>query len=238
MAAGMNSFAKKLSRINPLPPRKKSMERTFQKHGDPAIGQLLSAWLVAVERYVKLLKYDNCWWHNERANVSTLAGAAWSIPGWVALEEYPTQKYRPHTSCMDEVLGGRGRCDLYISNPDEDFAFEAKHAWQLIGGPDAVTAALNAAKTDAITLKGEAGRHFAATFIVPFLTKKQIQGLTIDEVHEQLNQWLHSQNDFSRDTSSNTAYAWIFPGTDLESFCNDTCHYPGVVLVLEEVPAS
>ncbi|MFJ4144028.1 hypothetical protein [Pseudomonas sp. NPDC089734] len=211
------------------------MERIFLKSADPDIEQLLGAWLDAVKRYVKLLRDDNCWWHNERANVSTLAGAAWSLPDWVALEEYPTRKYRPDTSYIDKPdIDGRGRCDLYISSPKEDFAFEAKHAWQLIGGPDVVKSAMDAARKDALALRGEADRHFAATFIVPFLPKERLH----DDLHEQLSQWLHSQKSITGDTPANIAYAYLFPGMGKASCCNNVYHYPGVMLVLEQVPAN
>ncbi|GFM83324.1 hypothetical protein PSCICN_40160 [Pseudomonas cichorii] len=211
------------------------MEWTSRKSNCPFIQELLDAWLKAVKRYVDMLDNDNCWWHNERANVSTLAGAAWSL-GWVALEEYPTRKHRPANSDIDKPeTDGRGRCDLYISNEHEDFAFEAKHAWQLVGGPDVVKAAMVLARRDALALKREASRHFAATFIVPFLPKAQVQGMTGDDLLGQLKQWLHSQNEFNGDKQQNISYACTFSGTGKESWSNDINHFPGVVLVLEEV---
>lgn len=209
------------------------------ENGDAAIRQLLSAWLDSVQRYINMLANDNCWWHNERANVSTLAGAAWSI-GWVALEEYPTRKHRPTTSHIDQPeTGGRGRCDLYISNDQEDFAFEAKHAWQRLDGADVVKVAMDAARKDALALKqGEAERHFAATFIVPFLPKAEVQGMTEEDLRGRLKEWLDSQNTFIDDTQRNIAYAYTFSGTGRESWSNDINHFPGVVLVLEEVTAA
>ncbi|GFM53550.1 hypothetical protein PSCICE_48170 [Pseudomonas cichorii] len=209
------------------------------ENGDAAIRQLLSAWLDSVQRYINMLTNDNCWWHNERANVSTLAGAAWSI-GWVALEEYPTRKHRPTTSHIDQPeTGGRGRCDLYISNDQEDFAFEAKHAWQRLDGADVVKVAMDAARKDALALKqGEAERHFAATFIVPFLPKAEVQGMTEEDLRGRLKEWLDSQNTFIGDTQRNMAYAYTFPGTGRESWSNEINHFPGVVLVLEEVTAA
>ncbi|MBG0847374.1 hypothetical protein H3222_19405 [Pseudomonas chengduensis] len=53
---------------------------------------LLKSWVEMVERYcTQHENQDNPWWYNERASLSTLAGAAWSS-GWSALEEYSSVK--------------------------------------------------------------------------------------------------------------------------------------------------
>jgi hypothetical protein len=44
-----------------------------------------------VERYTKAFK-ENPGWYNERASLSVLAGAAWTIKDWFALEEVSTIK--------------------------------------------------------------------------------------------------------------------------------------------------
>jgi hypothetical protein len=207
-----------------------------------SIAQLLDAWLAAVERYVDLFDDDNCWWYNERANISILAGAAWSLNGWAALEEYPTRKRAskdtiPKHSCIDDPEANRrGRCDLYVTNASEDFAFEAKHVWKLMGSAgDEVAKAMGYAKKDALKLITEADRHFAATFIVPFLPKEQALGLTASELHDRIQNWLDHQNDFGVEARHPSAYACIFPKLGEGLFCNDTHHYPGVVLVLQEL---
>lgn len=61
---------------------------------------LLNSWISTVKSYCELHKQfelsENCWWHNERASISILAGAAWRIPHgedqWVAIEEFATNK--------------------------------------------------------------------------------------------------------------------------------------------------
>ena len=75
---------------------------------------LLEQWTAMVERYAAIHKYvDNCWWYNERATLSSLAGAAWSMENWVALEEFSTGTR--HKVKADGVESGDlrpGRCDL------------------------------------------------------------------------------------------------------------------------------
>lgn len=44
-----------------------------------------------MERYTKAFK-ENPGWYNERASLSVLAGAAWTIKDWFALEEVSTIK--------------------------------------------------------------------------------------------------------------------------------------------------
>ncbi|WBX91992.1 hypothetical protein [Pseudoxanthomonas mexicana] len=54
---------------------------------------LLTAWVELIQDYCRCDDYDdNPWWYNERASLSTLAGAAWRKPGWYALEEFSTTK--------------------------------------------------------------------------------------------------------------------------------------------------
>ena len=59
------------------------------------LSPLLVAWLETLEQFCAASGYtNNPWWYNERASISTLAGAAWKLhdKGWVALEEYSTRK--------------------------------------------------------------------------------------------------------------------------------------------------
>lgn len=48
---------------------------------DEALRALLESWIKVVKRYCDAHERDNCWWYNERASLSTLAGAAWAIKG-------------------------------------------------------------------------------------------------------------------------------------------------------------
>lgn len=52
---------------------------------------LLNEWIRIHESFCKLNKDDSLYWYNERATLSTLAGADWSLKGY-CLEEYRTDK--------------------------------------------------------------------------------------------------------------------------------------------------
>lgn len=68
---------------------------------------------------------DCPWWCNERASISTLAGAAWNSRG-VALEEYASKKREGHQESL-------GRCDLYFRLEGKGYIAEAKHCWLRAG---------------------------------------------------------------------------------------------------------
>lgn len=71
---------------------------------------VLDNWIEIVREYSKAFQnHDACWWYTERANVGTLAAAAWRTKGWLALEEYSTSKRG------DEAGSKNGRCDLYMA---------------------------------------------------------------------------------------------------------------------------
>ena len=66
---------------------------------------------------------DNPWWYNERASLSVLAGAAWTLKDWFALEEFSTiKRMRTLAPSVDEGHLRNGRCDLFIRNPNESTA--------------------------------------------------------------------------------------------------------------------
>lgn len=69
---------------------------------------LFEEWILAVERFCRLSPGDAPYWYTERANVGTLAGAAWRC-GWIALEEFQGDK-------SEQSLGWRGRLDLWLSS--------------------------------------------------------------------------------------------------------------------------
>ncbi|HEY1027925.1 MAG TPA: hypothetical protein VGE28_09915 [Pseudomonas sp.] len=212
---------------------------------DRDLTKLLTAWVDAVLRYQSLFPHDNCWWYNERATLSSLAGAAWSLPNWVALEEFSTQKRgKIPDDEMDEGELRPGRCDLFISNRNRSYAIEAKQAWQRIGqrgsGTKAMHRAQRAAWYDCWYLKDEADRRFAATFVVPTITLNEARGeldkgqICAKTVSERVAAWLEKCNGFSSRSNRRTSYAWVFPKLG-KAYSNDRHHFPGVVLILEEM---
>lgn len=203
---------------------------------------VLEAWIEAVHRYRKLQGHEDApWWFNERASLSTLAGAVWTLPNWAALEEYATTKkgVMPEDK-VDE--GGpsperNGRCDLLILGKSTNFAVEAKQAWQSIGsrssGVANVHKAMRMAWHDAGDLHLDEGEHrLAATFVVPYVPKRDVVG---SHPHEVVQRWLSSE-PFNVDRRSPAALAYVFP-KDVENLgAKDEGkggYFPGVLLVIE-----
>ncbi|WP_262927217.1 hypothetical protein [Phytohalomonas tamaricis] len=205
---------------------------------------LLRSWTEAVMSYCKMHDFvDNCWWYNERASLSVLAGAAWRAKGWLALEEFSTGKRGERVEGVDSGSIRNGRCDLYITNQDESFAFEAKQAWQPIGnkttGDLDVNRALAKAWQDVGELHNyEADTRIAATFIVPSIPISQASEdgeIQPRKVREAVNSWLESMAGFERLAGKQTAYAYVFPANCEHYFNEDIGRvFPGTVLVLEK----
>lgn len=219
---------------------------------------LLVSWVEAINDYSKVHYYEeNCWWHNERASISILAGAAWrgekELGPWVALEEYIA--YKRHTLKEEEREEGGvepdapedklGRCDLYVSNKETSFAFEAKQSWQFIGRggrtPWAnVSAGQKLAWDDARKLQSyEADHRFAATFVTPFITLSELpNGKSEQEkyIRDRVETWLERCGDFERIKGNKVAYAYYFPNECL-NYINSNIDrlFPGAVLIIEEV---
>jgi len=205
-----------------------------------ALRPVLDAWINAVHRYCKLQEHDDApWWFNERASLSTLAGAAWSLPDWAALEEYATTKKR--VMPKDKVDEGglsperNGRCDLLILGKSTNFAIEAKQAWQSIGsqseGVANIHKAMRKAWHDAGDLHLDEGEHrLAATFVVPYVPTKSVGD---GHPHGVVRQWLDS-DPFNVDGRKPAALAYVFP-KDYASFETEDKkgYFPGVVLVIE-----
>lgn len=190
-----------------------------------ALLPVLKSWIETVVEYSKLVEGDVCWWYNERANISVLAGATWRVNGWAAIEEFSTQKH------SDLKAIATGRCDLFITNTQESFAIEAKQAWQKIG--KRVVDKYNTAKTkfneswvDASKLsREEGGIRLGACFISPTLPLKD----TTDEDYKDiLLDWINGlQNELNAD-----ALAWVFPeSARLQK--SDERVFPGACLALK-----
>lgn len=199
---------------------------------------LLDAWTKAVLHYCKITNHlDNPWWFNERASLSTLAGAAWTLPNWAALEEFNTRKrggILPRNKTGDGTR--HGRCDLYISQrKGYSYAIEAKQAWQAIGdGQDGVSTfkMMQAAWDDVSKLdKKEADRRLAVTFVIPYLPRKIAKERNAREV---VVDWLTS-DPFAHRTRKTHAQAWVFPANSEEYFNEKTGRvFPGIVALVEE----
>lgn len=212
------------------------------------VERLLKQWLKMLRRYTETDDYEhNCWWFNERATLSTLAGAAWSMPGWLALEEFSTEKM------AQQIAGGakvedeaptskRGRCDLYVASSDgTELAFEAKQVWTPLGkhAQSWVSKGMNRAIEDAHKLSKDEARHrFGAAFIVPSFPVKEVldspQKLSEARVREKIEGWL-AGTTFRSECKGTPAIAYYFPRSTKHFIGSNKRIFPGVMLTLERV---
>jgi hypothetical protein len=164
-----------------------------------------------------------------------LAGAAWTLDNWAALEEFATKKRGRSEKQKDR----NGRCDLYLCTRDRHFAFEAKLAWQTIGEgrqSENVRKELKRAWNDAGDLDIEEGDcRIAATFVVPRVLKAKAR-LPPQELRGIVEDWLSGHPfDFTGRPAAPTpdALAYVFPGR-FENFvgARNGHVFPGVALAL------
>lgn len=209
------------------------------------LSPLLQEWIRVVEDFCTSEGFErNPWWYNERASLSTLAGAAWRLGnGWTALEEFATQKRGVVPGKMtDPSKGVRGRCDLYVSHKSTDFAIEAKQAWQSLGvrtRQQKISSAMGSAKRDAGNLTvDEASYRLGAVFTVPYIPTSEVSSvgrngeLQLDpkKVLQRVNEWLKE-----RELGQYDAYAYFFTERCLD-FVSEKADrvFPGVLLTINQ----
>lgn len=206
------------------------------------LNRLLDSWREALKAYGRIMGMEeNAWWFNERATLSTLAGAAWRLTDdWLAIEEYCTQKRGvvPRKN-VDPGELVHGRCDLYLSNKGTDYAFEAKQAWQPIGSKARKKAVGKAMKGawDAVGKLdcNEACFRVAAVFVVPYLPLSEVakpgtaKKKVVDQklVRERVKDWLATLELKDYD-----AFAHYFPMNCRGYVGYGGSVFPGVVLLL------
>lgn len=183
---------------------------------------VLDNWCEAALDYARCSRYEDCcWWYNERASLSVLAGAAWRTPGWVALEEFSTRKRGvvPEGE-IDHGKTVRGRCDLRLENSYSTYALEAKQAWQSVGPKSTsnkVGKAMGLAWRDAGNLtNNEADSRIAVVFASLFFpmselkrrSRKMQNGAAFDELEARklVGGWLEAN-----DISEYDAYSYVIP---------------------------
>lgn len=201
---------------------------------------LLRSWTEVVMDYCRSDKFeDNPWWYNERASLSTLAGAAWRLKGWQALEEFSTTKRgTPKDSPNGPVREKRGRCDLLVAHGTTGFAMESKQAWPVLGkGLSRLNNAAEAAKKDAGNLTANQADHriglvFAAPYIpVKAVAKLDRLGNTVVDttaVHGFVREWIKEVRPQDYD-----AHAYVFPKRCQHFTAQKHPKvYPGVLLLM------
>lgn len=209
---------------------------------------VLQAWIDSVQQYNKLFKGNDLpYWYNERANVSVLAGAAWKA-GFVALEEYQTQKtslpakepMAVESETPEQPIEGRN--DLYIGDQMHEWVIEAKVAY-----PDLCNAAVRdphlhqqmKAAIQCARQLNEDGMHLAALFVAPSNPNQSASAQAIDAYLHTAPQQLQAKLQTTTGQALQLgAHAWVACDAAKESFIEKRekkFYYPVVSLFLTVV---
>ena len=199
---------------------------------------VIESWFKVLEQHCKRDEWEgNPWWFGERATLSTLAGGAYRLPRWLAIEEYATQKRRAlgaNRNVDKKKLHGYGRCDLYLSNGNNDFALEAKQAWQPIGSSglnwDKAHRSMASAWEETGRLdKDEGGFRVACTFIVPSIPPRKAK-----DTEKLIEKWI-SECGWEKGRGwkrGKSIAALFFPKKARRMTTGHGRVFPGVALVL------
>lgn len=184
-----------------------------------ALGQFIQN----LETYARICGWDDLpHFYNERATVGFMAAACWQT-GLISIEEYATQK--------GQGLGERkGRCDLWASNHELSWGFEAKQRFPTVGTHDqTLIDALDAAKEDA-EANNDADLNIGLTFFTPSVPE--------DASREQVEELLRRMLKLAVQEKCHGA-AWWFPEklmrhpSPQRSNPSETRLWPGLLAVLK-----
>ena len=191
----------------------------------PELGKVLRKWCNLIRDESWLENGIVPWWFNERASLSTFAGAVWKTGGLV-LEEYSmVKKPRKTSQVRDEKLG---RTDIFFRTGDGDsFVAESKMTRVRIDGrsgvPQKRTAnALQKALVDANRNRRMGGHKLAMVFITP-----KVHRTRKDTAIEFLDEYLCFLLEDRRLT-----LAWSFPDWAPDQAEHNEMLYPGAILAL------
>lgn len=195
---------------------------------------LLVEWMAAMQKY-HLVADDLPYWHNERANVSILAAAAWRC-GYVALEEFPDNKRNKKSETdNDDERDRLGRVDLWIGRPGDQNGelIEAKLHWLHKSTSSTIRSelqtGLNTAIDDARRTKTGKGPTLGVTFFVPSFVADN-NNPPADMERRLLEMIEHVEG------MKASAKAWYFPEKFRQiQFTENERFYPGVILLAKRV---
>lgn len=194
--------------------------------------ELLWEWTWLNREMAKSWKWKDCpWWYNERASISTLAGAVWSAGG-IALEEYASRKRRGSGN-------SHGRCDMYFCMEHKEYVAEAKQCWLNAGSQagdmsvpvkDCIVQACNDAKNNRPDLQGGEAL-LGITFVVPRIPQSDLENEVVGERIKKVQDTLLG---FAR--KERCALAWIFPRNSRTLKAKDDNYlYPGTAVLIKQV---
>lgn len=194
--------------------------------------KLLWEWTWLNREMNKFWEGKDCpWWYNERASISTLAGAVWNAGG-IALEEYASRKRKAGRNTL-------GRCDLYFRIEKEEYVAEAKHCWLNAGSRarfievnmvECLDQACIDAKKNRPGLQGEE-TLLGIAFIVPQIPKFDIEKNAVGE------RIVKVQKILKKIARNECALAWIFPRNSRNKLKaeDDGYIYPGTAILIKHL---
>lgn len=197
---------------------------SFGRGHDDGLRQLLLEWRkLAADPIWKDEEQQDCsWWYGERASVSQLAGAAWSLRGW-AMQDFAWQRQRPRSYAQIDLCVEHRKLGLR-------FIAETKEIWPRLNQPDALAKAVDRAfKATAGELervKPDDWERMMFVFVAPWISVRR----TMDEVPTD-----STITDFvSTFADIDGAVVWTFPRWARMCRLPSREHwtyYPGVALI-------
>lgn len=189
------------------------------KHLEPVLWE----WIKIVKEWSSLFKNDAVWWYNERASLSSLAGAIWRSRGLV-LEELSNPRQR---KLQGQHVLKIGRADMVFSLRSDDYVLESKQCWISMNSDmvaSKVQQALRKARKDAVSASSYGSQRVGATFVVPYAPKSMIDdiGGLVSGFYAEI------ENHVDYDAS-----AFVFPRVTKDLLWKpEKAIYPGVILLL------
>jgi len=206
-----------------------SAEKVFPGHLKK-LEKLLWEWTYLNRKMIKFWDGKDCpWWYNERASISTLAGAVWNAGG-IALEEYSSRKRKDRRNAL-------GRCDLYFSIGNKKYVAEAKQCWLNAGSRTQdmevnVRKCLGEACEDSKQNRSEhqgGETLIGIAFIVPRIPPSDLENEVVGERIKAV------QDALTGIAGNECALAWIFPRDSRDITADDDGYiYPGTAVLIKQ----
>jgi len=195
---------------------------------------IIKTWMNLVRKYSNRHKNEDAlYWYNERATLSTLAGAIWMSDG-TALEEFASTKIKSQNK--KSVRTRSGRTDLWFEWQDKQYIVEAKQISPSMHDSekpivDLIEESLEDACNDAVKFSFQNGHkqyvRIGITFLTPYLPKsykdKDIE-IKVQELKEALKNRLKIKRAYH-------LLVWLFLDSSHKLYDDhDELYYPGIVL--------
>lgn len=196
------------------------------------LAPVIKQWKVLIEKYSDVNKSkDALYWYNERATLSTFAGAVW-LSGGTVLEEFSATK-------INSRKKKSGRTDLWFKRRGKEYIVEAKQISPSMDPRKTTVAnelkkylkeACNDAKNFVPPTRHKKYIRIGVVFLTPYLSrsyrdKQKIMKTKIFDLQKELSQ-KHGYR----------LLAWLFPPSARKlQDTNDGLIYPGVALVAKVV---